>query len=163
MTSFFPRTRRPPNGFLSSNNSRCTNELASRLVAVSMPELHPRTSPGHWPVVAWIRLQLPPRPAPLVLAGALPPPPEPPLEILERRRVVTDPRKAIYGFEQEKGEGIVRVYWDADDPDVLAAEYRLPGYHGRLAPESVRQFWGWVKELVGPLGPLPVLAADPRP
>jgi hypothetical protein len=95
--------------------------------------------------------------------GGAPPPAEPPLDVLERRAVVTDPRKQIYGLEEERGEGVLRIFWDADDPEVLSAEYRLPGRRGPLPPDQVRKFWGWVKERVAALGPLPVLAADPRP
>ena len=120
------------------------------------------TPSTHWPVVAWIRLRLPPAQAPMTLAGpALPP--DPPLEILERNPVATDPRKRVYAFEQELEGGVVRIVWDADDPELLEAEFRTPEYGGRLAPDRVAGFWAEVKRLIAPIGPLPVEGADPRP
>lgn len=125
-----------------------------------MPSLGvPRT---HWPVVAWIRLRLPPRDAPVALLGP-PPPLDPPLEILERNVVTTDPRKQIYAHEEELPFGVVRIVWDAEDPEVLEAELRAPLYDRRLPRDQVPAFWSAVKERIAPIGPLPVLAADPRP
>jgi hypothetical protein len=98
----------------------------------------------------------------MTLAGP-PLPPDPPLEILEKNPVATDPRKRVYAFEQELETGIVRLIWDADDPELLEAELRAPVYGGRVAGERVREFWSAVKALIAPLGPLPVEAADPRP
>jgi hypothetical protein len=116
----------------------------------------------HWPVVAWIRLRLPPQPIPVTLAGpALPP--DPPLEILERNPVATDPRKRVYAFEEEVDERVIRLIWDADDPEVLEAELRQPLYGRRLPKEQVGPFWAAVKRLIAPLGSLPIDAADPRP
>ena len=98
----------------------------------------------------------------MTLAGpALPP--DPPLEILERNPVATDPRKRVYAFEQELEGGVVRIVWDADDPELLEAEFRTPQYGGRLAGERVAAFWAEVKRLISPIGPLPVEGADPRP
>jgi hypothetical protein len=115
---------------------------------------------GH--VAAWIRLQVPPPPAPLVLMGKVPPPPGPPLDLLEPEPVSTDPRKRIYAMERPWGEGVVRLKWDSDAPELLEAEYRIRERR-LLAPEEVRSFWAEVKRLVGELGPLPVNGADPRP
>ncbi len=122
----------------------------------------PRSARTRWPVLAWLRLRLPPRPAPLALAGP-PPPPDPPLDLLHREPVVTDPRRQVYAFEQNRGEWVLRLVWDAEDPGVLEAEYRSPSFGGRLPREKVPAFWQAVKELVQELGPLPVEAADPRP
>ncbi len=126
-----------------------------------MPSLGvPRT---RWPVVAWIRLKVPPPPAPMMLTPGPPPLPSPPLDILEPNPVVTDPRKKVYAFEADHGDWIVRLIWDSDDPELLEAECRAPLYHERLPREEVRRFWAAVKELVAPIGPLPVDSADPRP
>lgn len=126
-----------------------------------MPSLG--VSRTRWPVVAWIRLRLPPRPPPMTLMPGLPPPPDPPLDLLEANPVPTDPRKRVYSYEQDLPEWTVRLVWDADDPDLLEAECRAPIYGGRLAPAEVPKFWAAVKELIRPLGPLPVEGADPRP
>jgi hypothetical protein len=117
---------------------------------------------SHWPVVAWIRLQLPKRDAPMALLGP-PPPPDPPLEFMQRNIVTTDPRKMIYAFEEEQEIGVVRLVWDAEDPEILEAELRAPIYDRRLPREKVPQFWQAVKSRISSIGPLPVLAADPRP
>jgi len=114
-------------------------------------------------VVAWIRLKLPYRPPPMTLMPGISPPPDPPLDILEPNPVPTDPRKRVYSFEVEKGEWVVRLVWDADDPELLEAECRAPLYGTRLSRSDVPKFWAAVKELVAPLGPLPVESADPRP
>ena len=127
-----------------------------------MPSLGvPRT---HWPVVAWIRLRLPPGPAPILLMGSTPPPPAPPLDILERNPVTTDPRKRIFAFEEERDGGwVLRLVWDTDDPGILEAEYRAPLYRQRLPRSEVPGFWAAVKSHTQPLGPLPVDGADPMP
>jgi hypothetical protein len=119
----------------------------------------------HWPVVAWIRLKLPERPAPMVLMGSAPPPPRPPLDILVRNPVTTDPRKHIYHLEEEREDGawVLRIVWDQDEPGILEAEYRAPVYNRRLARADVPKFWSAVKEKVGVLGPLAVESADPHP
>jgi hypothetical protein len=91
------------------------------------------------------------------------PPPIPPLDILAPNPVPTDPRRRVYAFEMEKPEWVVRLIWDADDPELLEAECRAPLYGERLARSDVPRFWAAVKELVAPLGPLPVESADPRP
>ena len=118
---------------------------------------------SHWPVVAWIRLRLPPRDAPVALLGP-PPPPPPPLEILERNPVPTDPRKRVCAYEEEQPAGwVLRLVWDADDPDLLEAEYRAPIYARRLPRAEVPGFWNAVKRKVVELGPLPVESADPWP
>lgn len=124
-----------------------------------MPSLG--VSRSHWPVVAWIRLTLPARPPPVALLGV--PPPDPPLELLERNPVPTDPRKQVFAFEEEIDQGVLRLIWDADDPLVLEAELRAPEYGRRLPKEKVRPFWEAVKRRTAPLGPLPVESADPRP
>ena len=127
-----------------------------------MPSLGAARS--HWPVVAWIRLQLPPPPAPLQLTRGGPPPPlDPPLDILERNPVTTDPRKRVFAFEEERGPTVLRLIWDSDDPELLEAELRTENWGGRPGAETVREFWNWVKEKTQPIGPLPVEAADPIP
>jgi hypothetical protein len=117
----------------------------------------------HWPVVAWIRLRLPERPAPVLLMAGPPPPLEPPLELLRPNPITTDPRKRVFAYEEEHDDWVVRLVWDADDPTVLEAECRAPLYDRRLSKAEVPRFWAAVKALVAPLGPLPVDAADPRP
>jgi len=126
-----------------------------------MPSLG--VSRSTWPVVAWIRLRLPVRPAPTLLMPGPPPPPEPPLEILQLNPVPTDPRKRVFAYEEEHDAWVVRLVWDADDEGLLEAECRAPIYGGRLPREEVPRFWAAVKQLVGPLGPLAVDGADPRP
>ncbi len=121
------------------------------------------TSRSHWPVVAWIRLRVPPPPPVIMLTPGIPPPPNPPLEILEPNPVRTDPRKRVYSYEEDLGESVVRLVWDADDPEVLEAEYRQPTYDRRASKSDVVAFWAAVKRLVAPIGPLPVDGADPRP
>ncbi len=125
-----------------------------------MPSLG--VSRSHWPVVAWIRLAVPVPPARSALMGAAPPP-DPPLDILERNPVPTDPRKQVYAYEEERGDWVLRLVWDADDPAVLEAECRAPIYGRRLPPEEVGRFWLAVKEKIAPIGPLPIEGADPRP
>jgi len=126
-----------------------------------MPSLGaPRT---RWPVVAWIRLTLPARPPLILLMPGIAPPPNPPLDILMPNPVTTDPRKRVYAYEEERGDWVVRLVWDADDPEILEAECRMPLYDRRLPREEVGQFWAAVKELIAPLGPLKVESADPRP
>ena len=126
-----------------------------------MPSLG--TAKSHWPVVAWIRLRLPDRPAPMTLIAGVAPPVVPPLEILLPNPVLTDPRKRVFAYEEDRGSWVLRLVWDADDPELLEAEYRAPLYGARLPATEVPGFWASVKALVAPLGPLPVEAADPRP
>jgi hypothetical protein len=114
-------------------------------------------------VVAWIRLTVPEPPAPMMLTAGLPPPLDPPLEILERNPVPTDPRKKVYAYEEEHPDWVVRLVWDADDPTVLEAECRAPMYDRRLPREEVPKFWAAVKALIAPIAPLPIESADPRP
>lgn len=116
-----------------------------------------------WPVVAWIRLRLPLRPPPVSLVVGVAPPIVPPLDGLEANPVPTDPRKRVFAYEEDHDSWVLRLVWDADQPELLEAEYRAPGYGTRLAPEEVRTFWAAVKALTSPLGPLPVDGADPRP
>jgi hypothetical protein len=116
-----------------------------------------------WPVAAWIRLRVPPPPAPMVLLGPTPPP-VPPLDLLEPNPVPTDPRRRIYSFEEERPGGwVLRLVWDSDEPEFLEAEYRAPLYGRRLPRPEVPGFWAAVKEKTGGLGPLAVDGADPRP
>jgi hypothetical protein len=117
----------------------------------------------HWPVVAWIRLRLPLRPAPVLLMPGPPPPPDPPLDVLAPNPITTDPRKRVFAYEEEHEEWVVRLVWDADDPELLEAECRAPLYGQRLSKADVPKFWAAVKALIAPLGPLPVESADPRP
>lgn len=126
-----------------------------------MPRPPPgRRRPGH--VAAWIRLKLPPQAEATMLLGALPPPPGPPLALLEPEPVSTDPRKRIYAWEGPWAEGTLRLKWDADYADVLEAEYRIEAR--RVLPaEEVRAFWGEVKRHTQELGPLQVEAVDPSP
>jgi hypothetical protein len=116
-----------------------------------------------WPVVGWIRLALPPRPPLVTLTPGVAPPPDPPLDVLAPNPVATDPRKRVYAFELDRDPFVVRLVWDADDPEVLEAECRMPLTDRRLPPELVTAFWAAVKELVAPLGPLRIESADPRP
>lgn len=118
---------------------------------------------NRWPVVAWIRLKLPPADAPVLLTAGPPPPPDPPLEILARNPVPTDPRKRVFAYEEDHPDWTVRLVWDADDPELLEAECRAPIYGARLPKSEVPEFWRAVKALIAPLGTLPVDAADPRP
>jgi hypothetical protein len=117
----------------------------------------------HWPVVGWIRLRLPDRPAPVTLVPGVPPPPDPPLDLLAPNPITTDPRKRVFAYEEEHPDWVVRLVWDADDPRILEAECRAPIYGGRLPASEVPRFWAVVKGLTRPLGPLPVDGADPRP
>ena len=117
----------------------------------------------HWPVVGWIRLRLPDRPAPVALVPGVPPPPDPPLDLLAPNPIATDPRKRVYAYEEEHDAWVVRLVWDADDPGMLEAECRAPIYGGRLPAREVPRFWAAVKALTAPLGPLAVDGADPRP
>jgi hypothetical protein len=126
-----------------------------------MPSLG--VSKSRWPVVAWIRLRVPSRPAPTLLMPGPPPPPDPPLDVLAPNPVPTDPRKRVFAYEEEHETGVLRLVWDADDPAVLEAEWRAPIYGGRLPAKDVPAFWAEVKRLVAPIGPLPVDGADPRP
>jgi hypothetical protein len=116
-----------------------------------------------WPVAAWIRLKLPARPAPLMLTPGPPPPPAPPLELLEPNPVPTDPRRRVFSFEEEHDAWVLRLVWDAEEPEILEAEYRAPIYGARVPPSEVPKFWAAVKTLIAPLGPLAVESADPRP
>ncbi|MGB6500141.1 MAG: hypothetical protein WBG19_01890 [Thermoplasmata archaeon] len=126
-----------------------------------MPSLG--TSRSRWPVVAWIRLTLPPAPAPMMLMPGPPPPPSPPLDLLAPNPVTTDPRKRVFAYEEDHDEYVVRLVWDADDAGVLEAEYRAPLYGERPTNVRVLEFWAAVKVLIAPLGTLPVESADPRP
>ncbi|MGP8078622.1 MAG: hypothetical protein ACLQD8_05640 [Thermoplasmata archaeon] len=126
-----------------------------------MPSLG--TSRTRWPVVAWIRLTLPPAPAPMMLMPGPPPPPSPPLDLLEPNPVVTDPRKRVFAYEEDHDDWVVRLVWDSDDAGVLEAECRAPVYGARLPNAEVVKFWAAVKALLAPIGPLPVESADPRP
>ncbi len=118
---------------------------------------------SRWPVVAWIRLELPERPAPLTLIPGIAPPPDPPLEFLVPNPVPTDPRRRVFAFEEEHDEFVVRLVWDSEDPGLLEAECRAPLYRGRLPSDKVAEFWAAVKTLVAPIAPLVVESADPRP
>jgi hypothetical protein len=99
----------------------------------------------------------------MMLTPGAPPPPAPPLEILEPNPVPTDPRKRVFSYEEEHDGWVLRLVWDADDPELLEAECRSPVYGGRVAPAVVTKFWSAAKERTAPLGPLPVDGADPRP
>lgn len=116
-----------------------------------------------WPVVAWIRLRLPERPAPLTLVAGVAPPVVPPLDLLEPNPVPTDPRKRVFAAEQEHEGWVLRLVWDADQPELLEAEFRAPRYGSRPSGEEVRGFWAEVKRLTSSLGPLPIDGADPKP
>lgn len=138
---------------------------ATALTAAGRPAPVPSlgTSRSRWPVVAWIRLTLPPAPAPVQLTPGPPPPPAPPLDLLEPNPVTTDPRKRVFAFEEDHGEFVVRLVWDADDAGVLEAECRAPRYGERPPNAEVLAFWAAVKALIAPIAPLPVESADPRP
>jgi hypothetical protein len=120
-------------------------------------------SRSRWPVVAWIRLALPPRAPLLTLTPGVPPPPDPPLDLLEPNPISTDPRKRVFSYEEDHEDWTVRLVWDADDPELLEAECRAPYYDRRLPRSDVPKFWAAVKALTAPLGPLRVEGADPRP
>ena len=92
-----------------------------------------------------------------------PPPPEPPLDLLEPNPVPTDPRRRVFANEEDRGDWVVRLVWDTDDPELLEAECRAPYLGRRLPPAVVTAFWAAVKELIAPIGPLPVDGADPFP
>ena len=118
---------------------------------------------SRWPVVAWIRIVLPPADAPTVLLGD-PPPPEPPFDWLEPNPVATDPRRRIFAREEPLGEeAVVRLVWDAEDPGLLEAELRAPVPGRRAPPELVARFWEAVRTSTRTLAPLVVESADPRP
>jgi hypothetical protein len=99
----------------------------------------------------------------MTLMPGIEPPPDPPLDVLAPNPVPTDPSKRVYAYEVDRKEWVVRLVWDADDPELLEAECRAPLYGERLPKAEVPRFWAAVKEIVAPLGPLPVVAADPRP
>ena len=122
----------------------------------------PRSARRFGHVAAWIRLRLPPPSTPVVLLGSRPPPPSPPIGLLAPEPVATDPRKRVYAWEQAWSEGVLRLHWDADAPELLDAEYRLD-VRRRVAPQELRAFWAEVKRLLDELGPLPLDGADPTP
>jgi hypothetical protein len=99
----------------------------------------------------------------MMLTPGVPPPPDPPLDILAPNPVPTDSRKRVYAYEEDHDDWVVRLVWDADDPDILEAECRAPLYDRRLPRADVPRFWAAVKGLIASLGPLAVEAADPRP
>ena len=98
----------------------------------------------------------------MTLLGS-PPPPDPPLDLLEHNPVPTDPRRRVFAFEEDREDWVLRLVWDADDPEVLSAELRAPLYGRRPTAPQVTEFWKAVKEKVASLGPLPIDGADPRP
>lgn len=116
----------------------------------------------HWPVLAWIRLRLPAAPPLRQLMPGPAPRPMPPLDLLQPEAVATDPTVRLFSHAETLGEGVVRLVWQASQPETLLAEYRAPRLIGRLPPEEVREFWNAVKRRTAELGPLPVLGADPR-
>jgi hypothetical protein len=118
---------------------------------------------SQWPVVGWIRLKLPARPPPRTLIPGVAPPPDPPLDVLTPNPVPTDPRKRVYAFEEDRGDWVLRLVWDADDPELLEAECRAPLYGRRLPKDDVARFWDAVRAVVAPLAPLAIDGADPRP
>ena len=120
-------------------------------------------SKSRWPVAAWIRLRLPKLPAPVLLMPGPPPPPDPPLDLLEPNPVPTDPRRRVFAYEEDRGDWVVRLVWDTDDPELLEAECRAPYLGQRLPPSMVAAFWAAVKQLIAPIGPLPIDGADPYP
>jgi hypothetical protein len=117
----------------------------------------------HWPVLAWIRLRLPEAPPPLQLTRGPPPPPLPPLDLMEPEPVATDPSVRLFSFSEPVGGGWLRLAWSASNPDLLNAEYREPEHRPRLPPGTVEQFWAAVKGRVAELGPLRIDGADPFP
>ena len=158
--SFFERSNEPRKDLRRAHRLEGQRKAPARF-GRPVPSLG--VAHSHWPVVAWIRLKLPERPPPMTLMPGIAPPPDPPLDILAPNPVPTDPRKRVYSFELERDDWVVRLVWDADDPELLEAECRAPLYGQRLPAGEVPKFWATVKELVAPLGPLPVEAADPRP
>ncbi len=97
------------------------------------------------------------------LTGGAPPPPRPPIDLLQPEEVATDPAARLYSYAEPLGGGVLRLAWTPTNPDLLNAEYREPEYSPRLPPEKVRRFWSAVKSKVAELGPVPVEAADPYP
>ncbi len=118
---------------------------------------------AHWAVAAWVRFRLPELAPPLVLLGGSPPPPRPPLDLLEPEPVATDPTMRVFAHVTEFAPGLIRIAWRANDPGHLVAEYREPLTVARLPPERVRRFWEALRPLLAEIGPLPIEAADPRP
>ena len=98
-----------------------------------------------------------------MLTPGPPPAPEPPLDILEPNPVPTDPNRRVYAYEEDRGNWVVRLVWDTDDPELLEAECRGPFLGQRLPASEVKAFWAVVKQLIAPIGPLPVDSADPLP
>jgi hypothetical protein len=98
-----------------------------------------------------------------MLTPGPPPLPPPPLDLLVPNPVPTDPRRRVFSFEEDHDDWVLRLVWDAEEPEILEAEYRAPIYGRRAPPSEVPKFWAAVKSLVAPLGPLPVESADPRP
>jgi hypothetical protein len=114
-------------------------------------------------VGAWIRLRIPPPAAPLALTKGPPPPLDPPLPELKLRPVPTDPRPKFYVLEEELPDGVLTLTWNAEEPDHLVAELRVPSEGRHVSPEAVARFWASVKRLVTPLSPVRVEASDPAP
>ncbi len=115
-----------------------------------------------WPVLAWVRLRLPPSPPPVLLTPGAAPPPNPPLQSLTRTSVPTDPRKRVYGWLGPWKDGAIHLRWDADSPEFLEVELRAPRRRNP-GPGEVEEFWDAVRPLLMEVGPLKVDGADPWP
>jgi hypothetical protein len=122
-----------------------------------------RTPPALLTVGAWIRLRIPPVPAPMMLTAGPPPPPEPPLAGLVYRAIPTDPRPRFFVLDEQLADGVLHLSWNADDPEHLDAELRVPSEGRHVPPEVVGRFWEAVRRQVAPLGPVRVEGADPKP
>ena len=98
-----------------------------------------------------------------MLTAGPPPPADPPLPELKFRPVPTDPRPRFFVFEEETDFGAVLLSWNADDPDHLDAELRVPSTDRHVSPETIDRFWDAVRGRVAPLMPVQIEGADPKP
>jgi hypothetical protein len=150
-------------GHSVSNRSRPGGDHCERYDgAVFRRRVIDRAAIRRWPVLAWVRLRIPPREAPVLLTPGPPPPPAPPVDFLEPEAVATDPTARLFTFHEPFEQGILRYVWSGGDPSALTVEYRGPAYAPRVPTETVRRFWATVKSRLAEIGPLPVEAADPR-
>lgn len=123
----------------------------------------PRSRTEFLTVAAWIRMRIPPAPPPITLTRGPPPPAEPPLPELTFRPVPTDPRPRFFSAEEETDAGTVTLTWNAEDPEHLVAELRVPAEDRHVSDEAVGTFWTTVRHWVAPLSPVRVEASDPAP
>jgi len=98
-----------------------------------------------------------------MLTSGPPPPAEPPIAEMDRRPVPTDPRPQIYGLDAEIPEGLLHLSWNAEDPEHLVAELRVPTSDRHVSPAAIARFWDAVRDRTRTLEGIQVEAADPRP